>query len=133
MAKKAHQTAKRVKSVRKAPPPPPAPATGNSESSDTSQHCTVVGFGASAGGMEAFTEVLTHMPVDSNLALVFIQHLDPRHQSVLTELLARSTPMTVLEIKDGMAVKPNHVYVIPPNASVSISNGVLHTGERSLG
>src|SRR5215469_12434173 len=81
--------------------------------------CTIVGFGASAGGMEAFTEVLANMPSDSDMALVLVQHLDPNHQSVLTELLGRSTSLPVTEIQDGMRPEPNHVYVIPPNASLT--------------
>ncbi len=95
--------------------------------------CTVVGFGASAGGLEAFTEVLTHLPPNAGMALVLVQHLDPKHASVLTSLLARSTSMPVLEIRDGMHVEPNHVYVIPPNAGLSISNGHLQLTPRAGG
>jgi two-component system CheB/CheR fusion protein len=92
---------------------------------------TVVGFGASAGGLEAFTEVLTHLPAKTGMALVLVQHLDPKHASVLTSLLARSTSMPVLEIRDGMPVEPNHVYVIPPNANLSISGGHLQLTPRA--
>jgi two-component system CheB/CheR fusion protein len=100
---------------------------------DSAAHagCMVAGFGASAGGLEAFTDVLSHMPPDSGMALVFVQHLDPRHSSVLTELLARSTSIPVREVQDGMMVKPNHVYVIPPNANLSISNGRLRLVPRA--
>jgi two-component system CheB/CheR fusion protein len=63
--------------------------------------------------------------------MVFVQHLDPRHSSVLTELLARSTSIPVQEVKDGMIVKPNHVYVIPPNANLSISGGRLRLVPRA--
>src|SRR5260370_16232489 len=92
---------------------------------------TVVGFGASAGGLEAFTEVLTHLPAKTGMALVLVQHLDPKHASVLTTLLARSTSLPVLEIRDGMPVEPNHVYVIPPNANLSISGGHLQLTPRA--
>src|SRR5260370_12247879 len=92
---------------------------------------TVVGFGASAGGLEAFTEVLTHLPAKTGMALVLVQHLDPKHASVLTSLLARSTSMPVLEIRDGMPVEPNHVYVIPPNTNLSISSGHLQLTPRA--
>jgi two-component system CheB/CheR fusion protein len=59
-----------------------------------------------------------------------VQHLDPKHHSVLTELLARKTAMPVTEVSDGLVVKPNHVYVIPPNAMMSIANQTLHLTPR---
>src|SRR5215475_3661328 len=83
-------------------PPGPAPEPVSPESTSPSQHRTIVGFGASAGGLEAFSEVLAHMPSNSGLALVLVQHLDPKHSSVLAELLSRATLMPVLEIRDGM-------------------------------
>ena len=97
------------------------------------QPFTVVGFGASAGGLEAFTEVLHHLPPDLGMALVFIQHLDPRHGSILTDLLSRSTSMPVHQVTDGMTVEPNHVYVIPPNANLVVSDGALHLEARQAG
>src|SRR5215471_3939759 len=109
-------------------PSPPAPME-----SPNGSNCTIVGFGASAGGMEAFTEVLANMPKDSGLALVLVQHLDPNHQSVLTELLGRTTPLPVFEIQDGMLPEPNHVYVIPPNATLTMEDGLLRLGERGWG
>jgi len=59
-----------------------------------------------------------------------VQHLDPKHHSILTELLARKTAMTVTEVSEGLAVKPDHVYVIPPNATMSISGQTLHLTPR---
>jgi two-component system CheB/CheR fusion protein len=91
----------------------------------------VVGFGASAGGLEAFSEVLEHIPEDAGLVFVLVQHLDPKHSSMLTELLARATRMPVRQVKDGMPVEPNYVYVIPPNTNITISNRVLHLEPRS--
>jgi two-component system CheB/CheR fusion protein len=85
----------------------------------------VVGFGASAGGLEAFTEVLAHLPADTGMAFVLVQHLDPHHASALAQLLSRSSPMPVLEIRDGMQAEPNRVYVIPPNANLALTNGAL--------
>lgn len=85
----------------------------------------VVGVGASAGGMEAFVELLRHIPPDSGMAFVLIQHLDPTHPSYLRDALARSTSLPVHEIQDGVRVEPDHVYVIPPNADVAILNGTL--------
>ncbi|HEX7843221.1 MAG TPA: chemotaxis protein CheB [Kofleriaceae bacterium] len=85
----------------------------------------VVGVGASAGGMEAFVELLRHISHGSGMAFVLIQHLDPTHPSHLCEALARSTGFPVHEIQDGMHVEPDHVYVIPPNADVGILQGAL--------
>jgi two-component system CheB/CheR fusion protein len=80
----------------------------------------VVGIGASAGGLEAFTKLLKHLPVDTGMAFVLVQHLDPTHVSALTEILSRATAMPVTEVRDGMRVEPNHVYVIPPNTNMAI-------------
>ncbi len=86
----------------------------------------VVGIGASAGGLEAFERFFTAMPADSGCAFVLIQHLDPVHKSILTELVQRYTSMNVVEIQDGMNVVPNTVFVIPPNRYVAILHGKLH-------
>ncbi len=89
----------------------------------------VVGIGASAGGLEAFKQFLTAMPADTNLAFVLIQHLDPTHESLTVELLARHTEMPILQVVDEMPVEPNHVYVIPPNKYLTISGKTLHLTE----
>ena len=86
----------------------------------------IVGIGASAGGFEAFRELLKALPSDTGLALVLVQHLDPGHESLLAKLLSNATVMPVTEVKEGMAVEPNHVYVIPPNKTMGIRNGTLH-------
>ncbi len=91
---------------------------------------TVVAIGASAGGIEAVTELINGLPADTGMAFVLVQHLDPKHHSILTELLARKTPMTVTEVSEGLPVKPNHVYVIPPNATMSLSGDTLHLAPR---
>ncbi|HKP29492.1 MAG TPA: chemotaxis protein CheB, partial [Gemmatimonadales bacterium] len=90
----------------------------------------VVGIGASAGGLEAFTQVLTHLRSDTGMAFVLVQHLDPHHESRLAEILGRSTSMPIKEAKHGERVEPNHVYVIPPNASLSLASGILHLVPR---
>src|SRR5271155_964102 len=90
----------------------------------------IVGIGASAGGIEAFSELIRNLPVDTGMAFVLIQHLDPKHRSILTELVGRETAMRVAEVKDGMVVEPDHVYVIPPNATLTISQGALRLGPR---
>lgn len=91
----------------------------------------VVGIGASAGGLEAISELLKHLPRDIGMAFVLVQHLAPEHDSMMTELLARATSLRVFEVKDGMKVEPNHVYVIPPNAELGIINNVLHLMPRT--
>ena len=90
----------------------------------------VVGIGASAGGLEAFSQLLKHLPLDTGLAFVLVQHLDPNHESMLTGILSRETRMPVEEVRDGTTVKPNRVYVIPPNTSMTISGQVLRLKPR---
>jgi chemotaxis methyl-accepting protein methylase/signal transduction histidine kinase/chemotaxis response regulator CheB len=85
----------------------------------------VVGVGASAGGLEAFSQLLADLPCDTGMAFVLIQHLDPRHSSLLAEALAKATKMPVGSAADGESVEPDHVYVIPPNADVGILHGHL--------
>lgn len=92
----------------------------------------IVGIGASAGGLEAFTELLRALPTDTGMAFVLVQHLEPKHDSVLTTLLARVTIMPVQEVREGMHVEPNHVYVIPANADLSLLDGLLHIVDRKL-
>jgi two-component system, chemotaxis family, CheB/CheR fusion protein len=90
----------------------------------------VAAIGASAGGIESFTELLGHLPADTGMAFVLIQHLDPKHESGLTSLLSKKTTMAVKEVTNGMRVEANHVYVIPPNAMMSISNQILLLSPR---
>jgi two-component system, chemotaxis family, CheB/CheR fusion protein len=78
--------------------------------------CALVAIGASAGGLDAFQEFFDQMADDSGMAFVLVQHLDPNHQTLMPELLAKHTPMPVKQIEDCLCVEPNHVYVIPPNA-----------------
>jgi len=90
----------------------------------------VVGIGASAGGLEAFRQILSALPTDTGLAFVLVQHLEPKHDSVLTTLLSRATKMPVSEVKEGVHVNPNHVYVIPANADMTMVDGLLHLVRR---
>jgi two-component system CheB/CheR fusion protein len=86
----------------------------------------VVAIGASAGGLEALDEFFTSLPKNPGMAFVVIQHLDPNHTALLPELLQRNTTMTVMQVTDRLKINPNCVYVIPPNKSMSVLNGVLH-------
>src|SRR5579885_3011683 len=80
----------------------------------------VVGIGASAGGLEVFKRLLGLLPPDPGFAIVFVQHLDPNHHSLLTEILARVTTLPVSEAADGMPLEANHVYVIPANVDLTV-------------
>lgn len=85
----------------------------------------IIGIGASAGGLEAFEQFFRHVPPESGMAYILVSHLDPGHASMLTDILQRATKMPVVEVDDQMKVKPNHVYVIPPNREMSIFHGAL--------
>ena len=85
----------------------------------------IVAIGASAGGLEALEKFFGHMPADAGMAFVVIQHLAPDHTSVLAQLLARYTEMPVEQVQNDTEVVPDRVYVIPPNSTLTISNGVL--------
>ena len=85
----------------------------------------IVGIGASAGGLEAATQLLAHLPVDTGMGFVLLQHLDPKHESMSAEIFSRATRMKVTEVQDGTRVEPNCVYILPPNFSMGIHNGVL--------
>ncbi len=91
----------------------------------------IVCVGASAGGLDSFTELLHHLPADTGMTFVLIQHLDPRHESHLTELLAKATLMPVSEVKIETRVQANHIYVIPPRRNLGILGGVLHPQPRA--
>ena len=90
----------------------------------------VVGVGASAGGLEAFTELLKNLPLDTGMGFVLVQHLDPQHESALADLLTRATSMPVREVTNNLRMKANHVYVIPPNTNLGIAQGVLKLQPR---
>lgn len=90
----------------------------------------IVGIGASAGGLEAFTLLLQKLPADTGMGFVLVQHLDPVHESALTKLLSKHTAMPVHEVTDNLKVEPDHVYVIPPNTTLSIAAGTLKLQPR---
>ena len=93
----------------------------------------IVGIGASAGGLEACSALLTALPANLGMAFVVVPHLDPSRESAFRDILARATSMPVLEVTDGTTVEPNQVYVIPPNCALTIAEGVLYLarGEKS--
>ena len=91
----------------------------------------IVGIGASAGGLEAFTQLLKALPADTGMAFVLVQHLAPSHISALAEILSRATRMPVMEVQDEAEVEPNHVYVIPPDRSMIVVRGVFQLLPRA--
>ena len=91
----------------------------------------IVAIGASAGGLEAYTEFFRALAVDTGMAFVLVQHLDPTHHSLLTELIAKTTRMPVEEVKSGIKVRQNRVYVIPPNCLMLLAKGALNLTPRS--
>jgi two-component system, chemotaxis family, CheB/CheR fusion protein len=100
------------------------------QKNDRDELFPVVGIGASAGGLEAFTQLLNYLPTDTGMAFVIIQHMSPEQESVLSLILSRATQMPVQEVRDGMEIAPNRVYVIPPNASMTIERGILKLTPR---
>lgn len=91
----------------------------------------IVGIGASAGGLEAFKELLTALPEKGGMAYVLIPHLDPSHQSVLKEILSRFTKIPITEVRDGMQAERDRIFVIPPNMTMGITGGKFILVERN--
>src|SRR5260370_15318149 len=85
----------------------------------------IVGSGASAGGLEAFTALMHSLPDNLGIAYVILQHLAPKHESMLPGLLAKATVMPVQEARDGTVIEPNHVYVMPPRTEMIVEQDVL--------
>ncbi len=108
----------RLKSSRR---PPPTRGLSNRDAS-----LWIVGIGASAGGLEACSRLVEGLPAGNGMAFILVQHLDPTHESMMVDLLAGHTSMTVRQATDGMPIEPDHLYVIPPGANLSVGNGALH-------
>jgi len=103
-----------------------APKKMKQKAETSENYFPIVGIGVSAGGLDALELFFENLPKQNGLAIIVIQHLDPDHASMMPELLQRITTMKVFQATDRLLVKPNHVYVIPPNKSMSILNGILH-------
>jgi len=91
-----------------------------------------VGIGASAGGLDAFKRFLRAIPNELGMAYVLVQHLNPTHESLLPEILARETSLPVHEITDDIKLAPDHIYIIPENKILTTSDGVLKLSPRDL-
>lgn len=96
----------------------------------SSDNFVIVAIGASAGGLEAFTELVRALPANTGMAFVLVQHMDPTHHSMLRELVSKETSMEVVEVTNGLRVEPNHIYVIPSNSTMSIANRMLELHPR---
>ena len=94
-------------------------APGRRQKSRPLKGFPIAGIGASAGGLEAFMELLRELPTNTGMAFVLVQHLDPSHKSGLTDILVKTTEMPVIEVANSTRVEPDHVYVVPPNAEAT--------------
>ena len=91
---------------------------------------TIAGIGASAGGLDPLRRLLSAFPPRPGFAVIVVQHLDPRHESALPELLAKSTVLPVHEVLDVMAWEHDQVYVMPPNVAIAVEYGHLRLTPR---
>lgn len=121
-------TRRQSSAVRTAPTPLKSDQAHRPE--DHGNRVIIVGVGASAGGLEAFTLLLRHVPVNTGMGFVLVQHLDPAHESALTQILAKATAMPVREAANNLPVEPNRVYIIPPNRNMTIARGRLKLTPR---
>ena len=131
--RKPTSTPTRVRRRVKQPSSPPAAAGTEAPSTEERSGAgfPIVGVGASAGGLDAFTALLRALPPNTGLAFVLVQHLDPTHPSMLSDILSQATKMPVTEVRPETKVQPDHVYVIPPDRSMVIAGGVLKLSSRS--
>src|ERR1700756_5253208 len=110
---------------------PVANDVNNKPAPDADGPSRVVGIGASAGGLEAVSELLRHLPDNTGMTFVFIQHLEPRQTSRLTDILSRITDMPVEVASDQLRMKRNHIYVMPPGVDITLSDGLLVLERRT--
>ena len=113
------------------PPEPPAPP-GPSDPPPLIRRQFIVAIGASAGGLEALSVLISHLPTDLNVPFVVLQHLSPTYRSMLAQLLGRETSMPVLEIEEGMAPMPNSIYTTPPNRNLDFRDDRFHLVQPAL-
>jgi len=126
--------AARKKAVKSAEREATEKPTGRTELRKSSQGGpAIVGIGASAGGLEAFMRLLSNLAPDTGLAYVVVQHLPREHDSLLPELLGRSTTIPVVQAGDGMRIEADHAYVIPPDTTMTVIDGSLHLVRRPQG
>src|SRR5262245_11694694 len=137
MKRKAGAPAKPARAATRTARPPSRPQPrlvptqrAGAGSDDAVIPSAIVAVGASAGGLEAFSQVLEHLERKPDIAFIFVQHLSPQHSSALPELLGPKTNLSVVQATNGIAIAPNHVYVIPPNVHMDVVEGKLHLMPR---
>jgi len=101
------------------------PALMRNKLSKQAMSLPIVGIGASAGGLESFSELLARVPAGTGMAYVFVQHLDPRHASLLVEILSKRAGFPVEKAREGLKILPDRLYVIAPNTTLTVGGGVL--------
>lgn len=129
--------------TKRGQPAPPLPASSPVSGSDqqvplpgmppesvSPNSFPIVGIGASAGGLEAFTALFAALLPDIDMAYVLVPHLDPLRESAISQILSRTTTMPVVQIEEGMSPQPNHVYVIPPNCDLRIQDSRFQISDR---
>jgi two-component system, chemotaxis family, CheB/CheR fusion protein len=110
--------------------PPPLKRQPPSRAQTEIATARVVAVGASAGGLEAFIDLLSAIPAHTGLAFVLVQHLNPHHESMLADILTKAAAIPVQQVTDGMRIERDHVYVIPPDREMTISEGILRLAPR---
>jgi two-component system CheB/CheR fusion protein len=113
------------------PAPPVPPPETDGPDGDSAHLFPVVGVGASAGGLEAIIELLEGIPPDPGLAFLIAVHLDPHKKCHFPEILAKTTPLIVREVAEGMPVEVNSIYLIPPNTNMALTDGRLMLTPRT--
>jgi two-component system, chemotaxis family, CheB/CheR fusion protein len=106
-----------------------SPAAGGDPVEKSPASCPLVAIGASAGGLEALKDLFSNMPLDTEAAFVVIMRLDPNSESLIAQILGRCTTMQVAQAQEGMQVEANHVYVIPPDTSLTLNDSTFHLKE----
>ena len=121
----------RIKSPSRRRNQPARPRAGERAATAIARAPRVVAVGASAGGLDAFIDLLSAIPAETGLAFVLIQHLDPRHESMLAGILTRAAAIPVEQVEDGMRIERDHVYVIPPDREMTVWQGILRLAPRT--
>ncbi len=124
------------KPARRAPRTAPSRAPARAEATPSAPapaDFPIAALGASAGGLDAFRQLVRKLPRDLGMALVAVQHLEPTHESMLSEILARSTPLPVKKVTDGTVLEPGVLFVVPAACEVSIESRVLRVAPREAG
>ena len=134
MAARRRTAAKRPTLVKSQSAPPQWPHKRTAPRADSV--LPIVAIGASAGGLEAFRELLGALSPQTGMAFILVQHLDPVHPSLMPQILSAHTTMPVVQASEVMTIEPNHVYLIPPARYLTVGDGALHlppsSGEESV-